>query len=482
MEHTYPRTTPTSDRPLLAGSLLVRDAAQYMALAAITLLALALRWYKLGEWSFWIDEALTVNYVLAGSQLFSSPTSFQLIGAAFHFLGVSDFSARLGPMLLGVAAMPALYLPVRRLFGPGVALLALLLLALSPWHLYWSQNARFYTALLLLYSLGMLAFYQWLETNRIAWLGLAGVLLFFAALERMTAVLFAPAAGLYLVILLLVPGFGRPAALTRRNLLLLAAPVALIAGYVLFFTSVPAELAHWILGRSHNPLRVLLSVVYDLGLPLFLLALLGGVFLVQQRSRAGLYFLLGAVVPLAALVAISPFTQTFSRYVYMTLPIWAVLAAAAAREIFVHVQRPGRVLALGLVLVLLADAASQNVLYFTTQNGNRENYKAAYAQVQAGMQPGDWVVTTRSEIADYYLGLTSVDSNRIDLDGILASGRPAWFVMDNRTHVSEELQRWIPAHTQLVGVYDVHIPGRPMEMRVHYYGVGENGQRFSKDR
>jgi hypothetical protein len=172
-------------------------------------------------------------------------------------------------------------------------------------------------------------------------------------------------------------------------------------------------------------------------------------------------------------VLLSPFTQSFSRYVFMTLPFWAVLAAAAAVEVFRLVGRPARVLALGLVLVLLADAASQNVLYFTTQNGNRENYKAAYTFVASEMQPGDWVVSTRSEIADFYLGMQTVDSNRIDLDGILASGRPAWFVMDNRTHVSEELQSWIPANTRLRGVFDVYVPGRPMEMRVHYYpGAG----------
>ena len=34
---------------------------QYWLLAGITLLALILRFYKLGEWSFWIDEIFTVN-------------------------------------------------------------------------------------------------------------------------------------------------------------------------------------------------------------------------------------------------------------------------------------------------------------------------------------------------------------------------------------------------------------------------------------
>jgi hypothetical protein len=85
------------------------------------------------------------------------------------------------------------------------------------------------------------------------------------------------------------------------------------------------------------------------------------------------------------------------------------------------------------------------------------------------MQPEDWVVTTRPEIASYYMDIQAVDSNRIDLDGIISSGRPAWFVMDNRTHISNQLQTWMNANTGIEGVFDVYIPGRPMEMRVYFY-------------
>ena len=35
---------------------------QYLLLAAITLLAGALRFHKLGEWSFWRDELITISH------------------------------------------------------------------------------------------------------------------------------------------------------------------------------------------------------------------------------------------------------------------------------------------------------------------------------------------------------------------------------------------------------------------------------------
>jgi mannosyltransferase len=170
------------------------------------------------------------------------------------------------------SALPLLYFPTRRLFGPALALLANLLLALSPWHLYWSQNARFYTALLLLYMLGMFAFYYFMESNRLAWLFAASVFFLLATLERMTTLFFGPVAAVYLLILLVTPRFGRPKGLNARSLAIFAAPVVLFSVYLLFFTSFLGDsLATWIFGRSHNPLRVLLSVIYDLGLPLFLL-------------------------------------------------------------------------------------------------------------------------------------------------------------------------------------------------------------------
>jgi hypothetical protein len=45
-------------------------ASPYLLLAAITLLAAALRFYKLGEWSFWVDEFYSVNRAI---NHFSSP-------------------------------------------------------------------------------------------------------------------------------------------------------------------------------------------------------------------------------------------------------------------------------------------------------------------------------------------------------------------------------------------------------------------------
>jgi mannosyltransferase len=441
---------------------------QYAALAVITIFAAGLRFYKLGEWGFWIDEVLTLGYVLEGQGGLWFPLSFRLIWVAIAFLGISDWSVRVAPAIIGILTIPALFIPLQKFFGPLVALLAVALLALSPWHLFWSQNARFYSALLLFYSLGAFAFFQWLEKDRLKYLVLAGALMLLAVMERLNAGYFAPVAGLYLLALWKLP-FGKPPGFQWRNLLIMAAPAVLVGFYLIFIAGTLDSFRTMILGRVHDPIRVFLSVVYDIGLPLFLLGLVGGVYLLLQRSRIGLFFVLNAIVPVLLLTITASFTQSFSRYAFMVLPFWTVLGAVAAKEIFVNTQKHVKVLALGVVLVLFADAASQNVLYFGFQNGNRENFKDAFAMVQAEGLPSDHVVSTRPELAEYYLGVEAIDSNRIDLDGIEAAGERTWFVLDSRTHISDRLQTWVDENSSLTGVFDVHMPGKEMLMRVYLF-------------
>jgi mannosyltransferase len=467
----YSRTADTTPSGLLSG-VLVNTTYQYIVLAAITLVAAGLRFYNLGEWGFWIDEVLTQGYVLRDQGSLWFPISFRMIYVSLMVLGISDWSVRLVPALIGIITIPALFFPMRKFFGPVVALLAVALLALSPWHLYWSQNARFYTALLLFYALGSFAFFQWLETDRLRYLFLAGVMMLFAAMERLNTVYFGPVVVLYLLALLKLP-FGKPAGLNLRNLLLMAVPVLLVGFYLVFGIGAISDFATWIYGRVHNPIRVLMSLIYDIGLPLFLLGLFGGAYLLQQRSRLGLFIVLNALVPVILLTITASFTQSFSRYAFMAMPFWAVLGAVAAKELFAQSQKHVKVLALGVVLVLFADAASQNVLYYGFQNGNRENFKDAFAMVQERGLPTDHVVSTRPEIAAHYLGVQAIDSNRIDLDGIEAAGERTWFVLDSRTHISDRLQSWVDEKAKLKGVFDVHMPGKEMLMRVYLFAPAE---------
>ena len=141
-------------------------------------------------------------------------------GKAFYW-GTSEWSARLVPALVGIISIPILFFPIRKMFGSGVALLCSLFLAIAPWHLYWSQNARFYTTLLLFYTLALFLVYFALEEDKPWYIVFAFILFGLAVQERLFSVLLVPVVGLYLIALWLLP-IEKPAGFRARNILLIA--------------------------------------------------------------------------------------------------------------------------------------------------------------------------------------------------------------------------------------------------------------------
>jgi mannosyltransferase len=246
---------------------------QYLLLMAITLLATALRFYKLGEWSFWIDEIFTIKRAQAHVNIedilhwwWQPALSLILIDGALDTLGINEWSARLVPAVIGVISIPVLYFPIKKLFGPEVALIAVFLLAISPWHLYWSQNARFYTSLMLLYSLASFAFFFSLEQDR-PWYILGFFLLLFLAVgERVIALFMAPVVICYLLLLKIMP-FEKPPGLRARNLLFFLLPGIAFAIHEVygFLTNGYIFLAHayeTFVGKPiDSPVRILILIL-----------------------------------------------------------------------------------------------------------------------------------------------------------------------------------------------------------------------------
>jgi hypothetical protein len=291
-------------------------------------------------------------------------------------------------------------------------------------------------------------------------------------LERGTTLFIFPVFVVYIIALLILP-FERPPGLRWRNLTLFLVPMLILGILVVYFSGNIFSFFTKIYGYQHNPIRVFLSVIYDIGLPLFILAILGGVYSLFQKSRLGLFLLIGALVPLLILVIIAPFAQAISRYVFQTLPIWIMLGAIAIRAMIDNASGNGKFLALGFALLLVADSFSQDVLYYSYQNGNREDFKSAFEIVAQGKHPSDLIVSGRPEIGRYYLDDPVISASNVKIDEIINMNNRVWFVVDNRSGFPPSLQEWIETNSNLMGVRDVYIPGKLMMMRVYLYQPGE---------
>lgn len=476
----------------LSAILEARPIYQYVLLAAIVLLATALRFYRLGQWSFWVDEIFTVNRAQANLleatsvQYWKQPPSLYLIAGALQLLGVSEWSARLAPALIGIVSIVILYFPIRRVFGTIVALLAVLLLAVSPWHLYWSQHARFYTAVLLFYTLAMFAFFIGFERDRPWYLVASWVLLLLAFRERVFAAVLLPVMLGYLILLRLLP-FEKPSGYRPRNLLIVLGPPIAYAFYELFelFTGGNPPLVDayrvftsWPFRPIEDPFRMGMFVVLNIGVPLTALSIFSGIYLTLRKNRAGLFFFLGAVIPVALLVLANPFIVTRDRYVFVVLTSWAILGAVGVKELYSKTNGQGKLLALGVMALLVLDAATANLLYYQVNNGNRRDWRGAFALVEARSSHNDIVVSTWQEVGDYYMDRDVISWLDLKPDAVVQSGQRVWFVTDSEVvWINRELKEWVTRNAELVEVKYLRTP-QDFALYIQLY----DPERYSKDK
>jgi mannosyltransferase len=456
----------------------------YLLLILITAFAAGLRFYKLGEWSFWIDEIYTMNHAQAH---FSSiqllldhipparnwvPTSVILTAQALNLFGISEWSARLVSALIGILSFPILYFSIKRIFGSQVTLVALFLLAVSPWHIYWSQNARFYTSLLLFYTLALVVFHYGVERNQLRYFFLFWAFVYLAFSERLFAFFIFPVIAAYLAALWIFK-YKKPAGYNLRNLLLLVSPIivgGMIEAYSLLVRAESrffADFDWFYLYRVDDPFRLLGNIGFNLGIPLMVLAVFSGYFLIRQKSQAGLLMFIGAVVPLGILIVANPFIFTKDRYVFATLFSWAILAAYGFVELLKTTKGLHKWLAVAVFIVLFADAAFADVLYFKINHGNRGEWKAAFNLIKERGSFEDDVVAYWPEFGPYYLGREIIPYQDIDVATIINSENLIWFVLDSETiWINASVVNWLKDNARLI---DIRYLRTPADLSLHIY-------------
>jgi mannosyltransferase len=366
----------------------------YLLLGGITILALFLRFYKLSEWSFWIDELFTIRdafnhntisiedvYLIDPQQNYGHSfisVTLLLIRWVLITFGISEFNARFVPALLGALSIPIFFFPIRKMIGTTVALIAVFFLAISPWHMFLSQNARYYSPLIIFATLSLFAFYFSLEQNNPRYLLVSVFFLVLATLERIHALFFLPVVGAYIILLVFLPFDKKPAGLTRKNILLVTIiPVLIYLLYegLYFFvlqreTFLQVFLSPKFLGQlTARPQWLLTGVITDVGTPLAVLAVFGAVTLLLKRNRLVLLLILAIVIPLAALMGLAPFFQTSIHYMIVSLPAWMILGAAGVVELYHQAQkRWGVFLVSGVLLLIMGlfirDRVIRDILYF----------------------------------------------------------------------------------------------------------------------
>jgi mannosyltransferase len=135
-------------------------------LAAITILAAALRLSTLGQQSFWYDEAFTPVHVLRPGLIATlhnvvhtentPPLWYLLEWAVSRVFGTGVVALRLLSALAGIATVPVAWLIGRELASRRVAIATATFVAVNPLFVWYSQEARAYGLFVLTVSLALL--------------------------------------------------------------------------------------------------------------------------------------------------------------------------------------------------------------------------------------------------------------------------------------------------------------------------------------
>ncbi len=183
-----------------AGGAPARDWRFALAAAAIVAVAAALRFYRLGAYELWMDEAFsfemaTVDHFGAALLRENSPPVYYALQRLWLVpFGESVAALRSLSALSGALFVAVLIRSGRAFLSPAVGLWSGALAALSPIQVYYSQEARPYALVSLAIVLSLHSLWRALEAGgRLRWLAFAAFTLLALATHYFAILVIAPA-------------------------------------------------------------------------------------------------------------------------------------------------------------------------------------------------------------------------------------------------------------------------------------------------
>jgi mannosyltransferase len=165
-------------------TLKIKEKGHIIVLILLIIGGFCLRFYHLDYNSLWYDESFTffaashslsgiwdiasnnagdlASVVLAGE---FNPPLFYSIEHCMLVFGESEFVLRFIPLLFGVLTIPVFYYIGKEFANKDVGIVMAALLTVSPFHVFYSQEARAYTTMLFFFSLAFFFFLLTLRTN-----------------------------------------------------------------------------------------------------------------------------------------------------------------------------------------------------------------------------------------------------------------------------------------------------------------------------
>ena len=437
---------------------------KHILLICIVSIGGLLRFWHLGVWSFWIDEVLTVldaeEFSLSNSPINPVPyiaAKFSVfIGEKLSFIidGSGEWNSRLIFCIAGIISIPIVFSLGKTLYDGRVGLFAAAFVALSNWHLFWSQNARSYIFTFLFAALTAWFFYRSLENDSTLLTICALFSCICLILSHLLAAAIVPALVVYAILRLLEERNKK----RWINLLLFFVPFAL----PVLTLAMPQIRSYISSGWGHNewgrsPLYIVLTLVQGVSIPIAVTAFFAAI--VNPRDRATRFLMCFAGVPLVLLLIASQLQNVAGYYLFWTTPAYFILAAVACTYIWEAIAANKHHLLKALLpCMIIVVLLSQDYLYFRIENGGRPKWREAFETIRVEKNPTDILVLSEPKMARFYMPTSeSIDIDRLVKDKVSfekewesLDDKRIWFIVDvasfNVFDADSAVRNWIREH------------------------------------
>lgn len=366
----------------------------------LTFVGFLIRIFNIDFNSIWLDEGSTFSFshpsksfmdiwALTASGEFNPPLFHWIEHIMLVLFGSTEIVLRFMPCVFGTLAIPVFYYIGKEIHSEKIGLVSAFLLAISGFHVYYSQEARSYTLLMLVVSLFVLFYLRYKKEPSVLYAALMGIC---AAVGYWTHFW-----SLVVVIPFFLILFVDAILKNKKNII----PIAIGAG-IAFIATLPLTSVMVFLfnNRLSTPSQwgskdINLIVQYfswvgynNIITTFIFLFLIGMGFVILYKLKKNIATELFGVSLFVLLVsvAISHTIPMLPRYMITLFPIFYTVAAIAIVSLYVNYRTVACVL---IACILIIGGLSLHT-YYTTYT--RENWKGYAGELERNTQPGDVIV------------------------------------------------------------------------------------------
>ena len=447
------------------------------------LAAFWLRVQNLTYHSIWFDESVSIHWAQSSVARILDvsmhlvedrlpPLYYLLLKGWVSLAGLTEFSVRFPSVVLGTLLVAVMFAIGRRLFGARTGLLAAALVAVNPFLVWYSQEARMYALAVLLGALTVLAFHRAVSGDGARHWAAMGIFAAAGLYTHLYTGFLLPALALWLLL--------NPSALKKHWLAFGATMAAASAAFVPLALatwrfsgeSTPGDPLHGIGGRAWGLLRAFAIWQAELSPPttqivlivLAVAATLGALAAFRRRDGWLVILLLAMPFVIASGLMFRSELAFFGERYFIVMVPWLLLLAAAGVMHAIWGKNRWRKITAGVGAIALVAVTAIPLPGQWSVPAAKEAWRQSAAYLAAHAQPGDVIFIHPEWIRfafQYYQGQMAIP----------ADTAAYFFAVDERTDLDTPLNGVVDGHT-VVWLIESHLDQPDPERRVeNWFGA-----------